>query len=135
MKKIFIWGFFISWHPKLVPPKNLGRLDTPILGSSLEIFDFLWTFFHQVPKKKFFFFILIENKFVLIFSSITKNYFFASPGRFFWCIFLVIFKIFDDFFNNFWWIFLVIFSVIFDEFFMDFLYNFWWIFQEFVLIF
>jgi hypothetical protein len=40
-------------------------------------------FFSPSPKKKIFFFILIENKFVLIFSLIKKKKNFASPGRFF----------------------------------------------------
>jgi hypothetical protein len=40
-------------------------------------------FFSPSPKKNFFFFNLIENKFVLIFNLIGKNFFFASPGIFF----------------------------------------------------
>ena len=94
---IVICGFNISWDPNLVFSKKLARSDTPVMGSSLEIFNFLLIFFHQVPKKKIFFFILIENKFVLIFNLIGKKKFFASPGSFFWWKFLRFLQFFDNF--------------------------------------
>jgi hypothetical protein len=54
-------------------------------------------FFNQVPKKKIFFIILIENKFVLIFNLIGKKKFFASPGRFFGDFSGIFSMIFDNF--------------------------------------
>ena len=94
---IFICGYKMLLYHLVVFSKNLGRLDLPARLSSLEIFAFLWIFFHQVPKKNNFFFILIENKFALIFSLIVKKYFFASPGRFFWIILVSFFASFWDF--------------------------------------
>ena len=80
---IFICGYKMLLYHLVVFSKNLGRLDLPTRLSSLEILDFLWIFFHQVPKKKFFFFILIENKFALIFSLIWKNIFLPALEGFF----------------------------------------------------
>ena len=131
MKKIFIWGFFISWHPNLVPPKNLGRLDTPILGSSLEIFDF------KSQKKIIFFLFWLKIKFALIFSLIEKKKIFLPALEGFFADFFADFSIiFDDFFHLFLMIFfnyfLKIFLKILVIFLIIFLIIFWWIFWWFL---
>ena len=96
--------FISRYMMKLVRPKIWDDW-TLLLGAPVLRFSIFYEFFFTKSQKKItFFFNLIENKFALIFSLIGKNYFFASPGRFFWWfskIFDDFLKIIDHFFNNF----------------------------------
>ena len=136
---IFICGYKMLLYHLVVRFQKISTIGHSYLGLQSRDFRFVMNFFSPSPKKKFFFFILIENKFVLIFNLIGKKIFFASPGSFFvnfysfliifFTNFKIIFKwifaiIFNDFFNTFWWTFLVIFLEFLIMFLQDFLMTF-----------
>ena len=88
---IFICGYKMLLYHLVVFSKNLGRLNLPTRLSSLEIFDFLWIFFHQVPKKKFFFLFWLKISLYLFLVWLKKKKILPAQEGFL-MVFLVIFQ-------------------------------------------
>ena len=82
-EKNFHMRFFNIVTSQSCAAQKFGTIGHSYLGLQSWDFRFFMNFFSPSPKKKIFFFILIENKFVLIFSSFGKYFFFVSSGKFF----------------------------------------------------